>query len=93
MINIPIEIVAFIGIVLGILGRTYFPYLKKADENRNNEDFVFQIRYIITAIISATITAILMYNTFSIPEGTPFNVFILSFVFAWGINDVTNKMV
>lgn len=88
--EISIDVILFMGIFLGILGRTYFPYLKKTDIKA---DLPFEIRYIITAVISAAITAILVYNSFIIPSGTPFQIFIASFVFAWGTNDVMNKLV
>lgn len=82
--------IIFAGIFLGILGRTYFPYLKKVDEKT---DLAFNLRYVLTAIVSAAITAILVFNSFIIPSGTAFQIFIASFVFAWGINDVVNKLV
>ena len=88
--EIPLDVIVFLGIFLGILGRTVFPYLQKTD--RSNPDFAFQIRYIITALIAAAITAVLVFNSFILPSGTNFQIFIASFVFAWGKNDMMNKL-
>jgi len=90
---IPIEIIAFLAITLGVICRTYFPYLKKLDENRQNEDFVFELRYVVTMIVSGIVTAIFVYPTFIIPEGSQFQVFIAGFVFAWGANDAINYLI
>lgn len=88
--EIPLDVVVFAGIFLGVLGRTYFPYLKKTD---TKSDLAFNLQYVLTAIVSAAITAILVFNSFVIPSGTAFQIFIASFVFAWGINDVVNSLV
>ena len=88
--EIPIELVAVAGIIIGLIGRTILPYFKKLEENPN---MAFEIRYIITGVTSAIFTAILIYPTFIIPEGNMFAVFASAVIFSWGVNDIVNKMV
>ena len=88
--EVPIELVALIGIIIGLVGRTILPYFKKLE---SNPDMAFEVRYIITAISSAAFTAILIYPTFTIPQGNMFAVFTSAVIFSWGVNDIVNKMV
>jgi len=88
--EIPIELIAFIGIISGIVFRTLLPYFKKLEEN---PDLPFEVRYITTAVMSGIVAAIFIYPTFVIPEETMFLVFISAVVFAWGANDIVNKMI
>ena len=88
--EIPIELIAFIGIAFGVIGRTLLPYFKKLE---GHPDLSFEIRYITTAIMSGIVTAIFIFPTFVIPEETMFLVFISAVVFAWGANDLVNKMI
>ena len=88
--ELSIEAVVFMGIFLGLLGRTLYPYLKKL---YNGENITFEYRFLLSAIISGLITAVLVYNTFNIPEGTSLQIFIAAFIFAWGIDDVFNRII
>ena len=88
--DISIDYIVFIGIFLGLFGRTLYPYLKKI---YNGEDITFELRFLVSAIASGLITAILVYNTFNIPEGTTLQIFIAAFIFAWGIDDVFNRII
>ena len=88
--EISIELVAIIGILVGLIGRTILPYFKKLE---SNPDMPFEVRYIITAVSSAIFTAILIYPTLTIPQGSMFAVFISAVIFSWGVNDIVNKMV
>jgi len=88
--EIPIELIAVAGIIIGLIGRTILPYFKKLESNPN---MAFEVRYVITAVSSAIFTAILIYPTFSIPEGSMFTVFASAVIFSWGVNDIVNKMV
>ncbi len=93
MFEIPLEYVAFFAIILGVIGRSYFPYLRKTEQVPKGEEFDFEIRYIVTAIFSGLVTAIFVFPLFVFPEGgTMLNVFISGFIFAWGANDVTNRV-
>lgn len=94
MWEIPFEYIAFIAIVLGVIGRTYFPYLRKKDQNKWDKDFKFDMRYIATMVFSGIITTIFVYKLFVVLEDrTMLEVFIGGFIFGWGANDVTNKFV
>lgn len=88
--EIPIGLIAFIGIAFGTIWRTLLPYFKKLE---TNPDLGFEVRYIITAVMSGILTAIFIYPTFVIPEETIFLVFISAVIFAWGANDIVNKMI
>jgi len=88
--EIPIELIAFIGIAFGVIGRTLLPYFKKLEGEPN---LGFEIRYLTTAVMSGIITAIFIYPTFVIPEETIFLVFVSAVIFAWGANDIVNKMI
>jgi NADH:ubiquinone oxidoreductase subunit 3 (subunit A) len=96
MIEIPLEFVAFIAIALGIIGRTYFPYLRKGEEANKAVDSValkFDAKYYLTAIFTGIITAIFIYPMFVFPEDASLmTVFITGFIFAWGANDVVNRL-
>jgi len=90
---ISLEIVAFIAICLGIIGRTCFPYLNKADKYSYRDDFGFDLKYAATALFTGIISAIFVYPLFIMPDGTTLQVFIAAFIFAWGSNDVINRVV
>ncbi|GAG49161.1 unnamed protein product [marine sediment metagenome] len=91
--DIPIEYVAIIGIFIGVLIRTILPYLKKISAG---EDIKFNFKYVATAlvlVITAGITTLIIFPSFSIPEGTAFAVFIVALLSGWGANDVLNRIV
>lgn len=94
MFEIPIEYVAFIAIILGVIGRTYFPYLRKMEQNgATGEPFTFDIKFVITAIFSGLVTAVFVFPLFVMPDNaTNLTVFISAFIFAWGANDVVNRV-
>ena len=88
-----LQLIAFLGLLLGVFARTYFPYKsKEAHEKNLGREINFDIKYIMTALVAMVITAIIAYTTFTIPEGTLFTVFIQAFIFAYGINAIANKI-
>lgn len=88
--EIPIELIAFVAIAVAIIGRTYFPYLKKTKHEVINFDYHF----IITAVFSGIVTAIFIYPLFVFPQTTgQFEIFIAAFIFAWTSNDIVNRIV
>jgi len=92
--ELSIEYVIVMGLFLGVLLRTILPALKKW--SKPGEDFVFQIRYLFTAIvviIISGVTAFTIFPSFVIPEGTAFNIFVLAFLSGWGANDLFNTLV
>lgn len=99
--EIPLEYVAFIAIILGVIGRTYYPYLRKLGDYKAETagtgivkyTFNFDIKFIITALFSGIVTAFFVYPLFVFPENqTILNIFITGFVFAWGTDDVINRL-
>ena len=87
---IPLELIAFVAIVLGIVGRTFFPYLKK----KSSEEYIeFDAGFIATAIFSGIISAIFIYPVFVFPETTDvLKVFMAAFIFAYATNDGVNRI-
>jgi len=87
-------IVSFLFAFLGLLMRTVYPYLQKARESK--EPITWDHRYTITALSNVAlsfISTMLLFNTWSPPEGTLFQVAIASFFVGWGAQDVMNRQV
>jgi len=88
-----LQLVAFLGIFFGVFARTYFPYKeKKVEQTKQGNILTFDVQYIMTAVVSMVITAIIAFTTFTIPEGTLFIVFIQAFIFSYGVNALANKL-
>lgn len=87
--EIPIELIALIGIILGVVGRTMLPYFKKI---REDPAISFDRGYVATAVFSAIISAILVYPLFVIPDETPLKVLVAAVIFAWVTNDAANRL-
>jgi len=93
MVAIPIELIAFLGILFGAIGRTVFPFLKKLDPN-DTTPITFNVRFWMTALLSGIIAAIFVYPTFVMPESSSILVvFIAGFITAWGSDDILNRLV
>lgn len=89
--NIPLEYIALAGVILGTVGRTYLPYLKKSDQAiKENSEIKFAMRYIGTAILSIIISSIIIFSVFVIPQGTALQIFVAAVIFSWGTNDFIN---
>ena len=86
--------VAFAGIFLGCLFRTFFPYLKKMQQaKRVREQFEFDLAYLFSFMASILLSAgvaMMVLPSFEIPEE---NVFSVAFVFGWFANDIFNRMI
>lgn len=88
--DIPIELVALLGVILAVLGRTILPYLKKVHEDPS---VTFDWGYLGTMFFSGVVSAVVLYPTFVMPGNLEWwNVFIVAFIFAWTANDVTNRI-
>ena len=85
--DIPIEFIALVGVVIGVLGKTLLPYFKKVLEDPN---IYFNWGYVGTMTMSGIVAAILVFPLFVIPEGDPLTIFIAAIVFAAGINGIIN---
>lgn len=85
------ELIAFIAIVLGVIGRTLLPYIKK----KMQDEFIeFDYNFITTAVFSGIISAIFVFPLFVMPEGAnALTVFVTALIFAWAADDVTNRVV
>lgn len=85
--EIPIGFIAFIGICIGVIGKTAIPYIRKHLEDPN---LVFNWGYFGTMCMSGIVAAVVVYPTFIIPEGEPMIVFIAAIFFAAGVNGILN---
>ena len=87
----PLELIALVGIILALVGRTLIPYLKKVNED---PDISFDFGYVGTMIFAGVVSSIFIFPLFVFPESaTPWTVFIAAFIFSWSANDVTNRLV
>lgn len=85
--DIPIEFIALIGIILGVVAKTLVPYVRKVLEDPSLE---FNWGYFVTMCSSGVVTAVFIFPTFVIPNAEPFSVFIAAVFFAAGINGAIN---
>jgi len=85
--NVPIEFIAFVGIIIGVIGKTAIPYIRKIYEDPT---ISFNWGYFGTMCMSGIIAAVVVYPTFVIPEGDPWIIFIAAIFFAAGINGLIN---
>jgi len=92
-----VEVLAGIGIFLGCFGRAFFPYLqKKRNAAKDGDPFKWDSRFLWTAIFSffiAGISTMLALSSFQIPTGSLLAIFGAAFVYGWGVEDITNKVV
>lgn len=89
---------ALIGLFLGILARTLFPYLKKAKEAEEaGNELPFNKKFTYTAIysfVSAGIGAIMLFATYTVPPGlTVIQVGIVAFLAGYVENDIMNRLI
>jgi hypothetical protein len=87
-------VIIWLGIFIGVGSRTILPYLKKADEAaKNNTNLAFELRFVFTAILSAMISAVLVYDIFVIPTGaSTFKIFIAAVLFGLGTDSALNAI-
>lgn len=82
-----LEVVKFLGIFLGVVLRTVFPYLDK-------KDIKFDYSYIYSAISSLIISLVVAAQLFlyvPIEGNSALSVFLVCLLVGWGTNDITNK--
>lgn len=85
--DIPIEFIALLGVIVGVVGKTMLPYVKKVLEDPN---IFFNWDYVGTMVVSGVVSAVFVFPLFVIPEGEPLMVFIAAVFFAAGINGAIN---
>ena len=85
--EIPIELIALIGVIVGVILKTAIPYFRKV---MDDPSVVFNWGYFGTMCMSGFIAAVVLYPNFIIPEGEPIIVFIAAVFFAAGINGILN---
>jgi len=85
--DIPIEFIALLGVIIGVIGKTMLPYVKKVLEDPN---ITFNWDYVGTMVLSGVVSAVFIFPLFVIPEGEPLTIFIAAIFFAAGVNGVVN---
>ena len=92
MINLTILICMFLGVAV----RTVIPALRKwADTSADGAPFTWDNRYTVTLIISlivSVISALTIYQTFSIPESDIVNVGAAAFFAGLGLNSGIDEL-
>jgi hypothetical protein len=85
-------LLAFASIFVGVLLRTLLPSIQKLQAGQKWDHTYTATAFM--AVISSFVAAILAFPTFNLPTGTEgmFGVFLVSFVFGWGLNDFYNKV-
>ena len=94
----PAPIVAFILVFIGSVLRTFYPYIQKYRTlpPKDTPKIVWDHRYTLTLgsnLFLTFIGVILLFNTWSPPDGTLFQVAITSFFTGWGSQDTINRLV
>ena len=100
-IEYPAPYIAFIMVFIGILLRSLFPYIKKLREAAKTPvatapEFKWDHRYSLTIISNMAISFVatmLLFATWSPPDGTLFQVAFLAFITGWGSQDIFNSLV
>lgn len=86
-------LLAFLGYVLGALGRTVFGYLSKVIESPDTTSF--NNKYWATMLISIILsfmTAAVTFNSLEIPVViNPTSLMLFTFALGYAANDVTNR--
>lgn len=82
--DLPIQLLAFVGILGGVLARSFLPYLRKTI--KENLPITWQHRYTALLIVGA-VAALLVYPRFQIPPDG-FDVFAAAFVFGFGVDAI-----
>jgi len=85
--EVSLEMYAIVGILIGVLIRTFLPYFQKLQENPGT---LFDWRYVITALLSTVITAFILIPLFTIPDATPTMILIQAAVFAFTSQEFLN---
>lgn len=90
--NIVANIVAIVGIAVGIMWTTYAPYLKKMKEEKIES---FDKKYLVTALIAfvgGLVTAIPLLSNFSLEGETDmFALFIMAIIYGATCTRATNR--
>jgi len=79
---LPVQLMAFIGILLGVLARSFLPYLRKTI--KENLPLSWEHKYTALLIVGV-VASFLVYPRFQIPPDG-FDVFVAAFVFGFGID-------
>lgn len=91
--EIPLGVVTFIGIFLGVLMRTILPWIRKVSQGKITP--AFELRYVVSSISSLFwnfALALQLFKSFSPPETSGLEVLIAAVLFGWFGVDVSNEV-
>jgi len=86
-----IILIAFLGYMLGCVGRTFYDYLWKILEK---PDLTFDTKYIVSMIISIILSflmAMVTFTSLTMPVDGAITAFFLAFTSGFTINHLVNK--
>jgi len=93
--ELSLDVIAFLGIFLGVLFRTLAPAIRKWREAEGKgETFTLSRKYTATAVTSffiAFVTAMLGMQAFTIPPDG-FSLFQTAFLYGLGLNALINEV-
>lgn len=78
---------ALVGILIGVLIRTFLPYFQKLQDDPSLK---FDWRYIVTALFSTVITAFILMPLFTIPNASVAMIVMQAAVFAFTAQEFLN---
>lgn len=94
-----LEAVAFIAVLLGVVGRLLFPYFKKLREAPAGTEIKFDYKFAITALEAFIEGFVLVSQIFapfleSVPTGISLlMLFLFGFNYGWGRTDLNNRLI
>lgn len=94
-----VTMIAMLGVILGVLWRAIFPYLKaKAEAEKMGIPVKFEIKYLYSTIISLVVTVVVVMmavESFLIPDTTQglLTLFMAGFVYGLAFHSAANKVV
>ena len=89
------EVLAYLLIALGVFVRMVIPALRKYGEVEKGEEFHWNNKYTITAIVSVLIglaTSAIGFEMFTVPEVYSFDLALGAVVYGFGLDSVITEV-
>lgn len=86
-----VEWIAFVGVLVGIIARAAFPYLRKIS---GGEELKWERRYtasLVASLVLSLIVTLLVFPGFVAPQAEAFSVFVMAFIFGFGFEALVNE--
>ena len=82
---VDVSLVAFLGVLIGIVGRAAFPFLRKV--SKEGIEVKWSARYtasVIASFLICLIVTAMVFPGFIVPEASIGSVFLIAFIFGFG---------